>query len=145
MASPRTKPGTIDDYLAGVKPDQRAALAKLRETIRAAAPKAEECISYGLAAFRLDGHPLVAFGAWATHCALYPMSSATVAVFEDQLAPFETSKGTIRFSAKKPIPSALVKKLVKARMAENAGKALPARAPTSARRNPSRAASSDNA
>lgn len=114
------KAKTIDDVLASVGADQRAALAKLRKTIQAAAPKAEECISYGLAAFRLDGKPLVAFGATANHCAFYPMSSTTVADHRDELQDYDTSKGTIRFSADKPLPVALVKKLVKARIAENA-------------------------
>ena len=102
--------------------EQRAALEKLRQTIRAAAPKAEECISYGLAAFRLNGRPLVAFGAWGNHCALYPMSSATLLGFQAQLKSFETSKGTIRFTTDKPLPTALVKKLLKARITENAGR-----------------------
>ena len=116
-----TKPKTIDEYLAGVKADQRAALEKLRRTIRAAAPKAEECISYGLAAFRLNGRPLVAFGASANHCAFYPMNSTTVEAFQKQLKDYDTSKGTIRFQADNPLPVALVRKLVKARIAENDG------------------------
>ena len=121
MPSAKTKPTTIDEYLAGVSADQRAALGKIRQTIRAVAPKAEECISYGLAAFRLNGRLLVAFGAWTNHCAFYPMSSTTVKAFQDQLIGFETSKGTIRFSADKPLPKSLVKKLVKARIAASGG------------------------
>ena len=122
MASAKTKLGTIDDYLANVNSaDQRTVLEKLRQTIRGVAPTAEECISYGLAAFRLNGRPLVAFGAWANHCALYPMSSKTVKAFQDQLKNFETTKGTIRFSTDNPLPTALVKKLVKARVVENGG------------------------
>lgn len=117
---PAQKIRTIDEYLAAVTIDQRAALEKLRKTIRAAAPKAEECISYGLAAFRLKGRPLVAFGAGANHCSLYPMSAATVKAFQAQLKDFETSKGTIRFQPDQPLPAGLVKKLVKARIAENA-------------------------
>jgi uncharacterized protein YdhG (YjbR/CyaY superfamily) len=113
------KPTTIDEYLAAVSDEQRAALEKLRKTIRAAAPKAEECISYQLAAFRLDGKPLVAFGATDNHCAFYPMSSSTVAAHKDELTAYETSKGAIRFQADKPLPVALVRKLVKARIAEN--------------------------
>jgi uncharacterized protein YdhG (YjbR/CyaY superfamily) len=113
------KPKTIDEYLAIVSDDKRAALEKLRKTIRAAIPKAEECISYGLAAFRLDGKPLVAFGATANHCAFYPMSSSTVEGHKVLLEKFDTSKGTIRFAADKPLPAGLVKKLVKARVAEN--------------------------
>ena len=119
MPTTKPKPATIDEYLAGVNADQRAVLEKLRQSIHAVAPKAEECISYGLAAFRLNGRPFVAFGATASHCAFYPMSSNTVAAFQEQLKGFETSKGTIRFSAHKPLPTALVRKLVKARMAEN--------------------------
>jgi uncharacterized protein YdhG (YjbR/CyaY superfamily) len=119
MASTKPKPGTIDEYLAGVNTDQRAALEKLRKTIHAVVPKAEECISYGLAAFRLNGRSLVAFGAAANHCAFYPMSGSTVEAFQDQLRDFGTSKGTIRFSPDKPLPAALVEKLVKARIAEN--------------------------
>jgi uncharacterized protein YdhG (YjbR/CyaY superfamily) len=83
MFSTKTKPRTIDEYLAAVNADQRAALEKLRKTIRTVAPKAEECISYGLPAFRLNGRPLVAFGVWANHCAFYPMSSATVKAFQE--------------------------------------------------------------
>ena len=121
MRSVNTKPRTIDEYLAGVNAEQRAALEKLRQTIRAVAPKAEECISYGLAAFRLNGRPLVAFGATANHCAFYPMNSTTVEAFQEELEGFETSKGTIRFQADKPLPAALVRKLVKARIAETGG------------------------
>src|SRR5204863_9344031 len=117
MHSTKTKPKTIDEYVAALSDDKRAVLEKLRTTIRAAAPKAEECISYGLAAFRLNGRPLVAFGASANHCAFYPMNSTTVEAFRDQLKNFATSKGTIRFSPDKPLPTALVKKLVKARNA----------------------------
>lgn len=119
MRATKIRPTTVDEYLAGVSTEQRALLQKLRKTIRAVAPKAEECISYGLAAFRLNGRPLVAFGASAGFCALYPMNGTTVEAFRDQLKNFETSKGTIRFTPDKPLPPALVKKLVKARIAEN--------------------------
>jgi uncharacterized protein YdhG (YjbR/CyaY superfamily) len=112
------KPKNIDEYLAALSDDKRAALEKLRKTIKAVAPEAEECISYGLAAFRQNGM-LVAFGATANHCAFYLMSSSMVETYKDELQDYETSKGTIRFQADKPLPVALVKKLVKARMAEN--------------------------
>jgi uncharacterized protein YdhG (YjbR/CyaY superfamily) len=112
------KTKTIDDYLAGLNDEKRIALQKLRKTIRAAAPKAEECISYGLPAFRLDGM-LVAFGATAKHCAFYLMSASTVAAHKEALRDYDTSKGTIRFQADKPLPTALVRKLVKARIVEN--------------------------
>jgi uncharacterized protein YdhG (YjbR/CyaY superfamily) len=84
-----------------LRDDQRAALEKLRKTIRAAAPQAEECISYELAAFRHDGRPLVAIGATANHCAFYLMSSSTVAAHQDELQDYDTSQGTIRFPADK--------------------------------------------
>ena len=113
------KAKTIDEYLAGLSADKRAALEKVRKAIRAAAPDAEECISYGLAAFRLDGRPLVAFGATARHCAFYPMSATTVEAHKDELMAYDTSKGTIRFQADKPLPAALVRKLVKARIKES--------------------------
>lgn len=113
------KPTTIDEYLAAVKDDRhRVLLEKLRATIRSAAPKAEECISYQLAAFRQDGG-LVAFGAWKNHCALYPMSGSTLSKFKEELADFEYSKGAIRFTVEKPLPASLVKKIVKTRLAEN--------------------------
>ena len=119
--SMKSKPKTIDEYLAGVNPDQRAALEKLRQTIHAAAPRAEEGISYGLAAFRLNGRPLVAFGASANHCAFYPMNGTAVETFRQQLRSFDTSKGTIRFNPDQPLPATLVKKVVKARIAELGG------------------------
>ena len=113
------KPRTIDEYLAALSEDKRAALEKIRTAIRAAAPKAEECISYRLPAFRLDGRMLVAFGATTNHCAFYPMSSSSVEDHTDELKGYDTSKGTIRFQADKPLPATLVRKLVKARIAEN--------------------------
>jgi uncharacterized protein YdhG (YjbR/CyaY superfamily) len=116
---PKIKARSIDEYLAAVGDDQRAALEKVRKAIKAAAPRAEEGISYGLAAFRLDGRPLVAFGASASHCAFYPMSGHTVADFKSELKDYQTSKGTIRFDAGKPLPAALIRKMVKARIAEN--------------------------
>ena len=116
----KAKITTIDEYLAALTEDKRAALEKLRKTIRATAPKAEECISYQLAAFRLNGRPLVAFGASANHCAFYVMSGSTLEAHKDELKGYDTSKGTIRFQPDEPLPAALVRKLVKARIVENA-------------------------
>lgn len=112
------KPATIDDYLKQVAPAQRAALQKLRTLIKAAAPKAEECISYQVPAFRLNGL-LVGFGARADYCAFYPMNGTLVEAFKTDLEGFKTSKGMIRFQPDHPIPDALVKKMVKVRIAEN--------------------------
>jgi uncharacterized protein YdhG (YjbR/CyaY superfamily) len=111
---------TFDEYLAALTDENRTALEKLRRIIKAAAPKAEECISYGLAAFRLDGKPLVALGATERHCAFYLMSGSTVDDHKKELRDYDTSKGTIRFSPDKLLPTALVKMLVKARIKENA-------------------------
>ena len=115
------KPRNIDEYLAALSDDKRGALEKLRKTIRSAAPEAEECISYGIAAFRQKGM-LVGLGATANHCALYLMSSSTVEAHEEELKGYDISKGTIRFQAAKPLPVALVRKLVKARIMENEGR-----------------------
>ncbi|HET6668889.1 MAG TPA: DNA alkylation repair protein [Pyrinomonadaceae bacterium] len=116
------KPKTIDEYLAALPGRQRVALEKLRQTIRAVAPKAEETISYGLCALRQNGM-LVGFGARPNHCAFYLMSAATLKSVLGELKGYDLSKGTIRFQPEKPLPVALVRKLVKARLAENeAGK-----------------------
>jgi uncharacterized protein YdhG (YjbR/CyaY superfamily) len=110
----KAKPKTIDGYLAALSKDKRAALERLRTTIRAAAPRAEECISYQLPAFRLDGRVLVWFGASANHCSFYP--GAVVDAYKEELRDFDTSKGTIRFQADRPLPATLVRKLLKARI-----------------------------
>lgn len=120
-AKSKTTVTSHDEYLAAVSDDKRAALEKLRAMIQAAAPGAEECISYQLAAFRLNGKALVAMGATGNHCAFYLMSTSVMDSFESELAKYDTSKGTIRFQTDKPLPAALVKKLVKARIAENGG------------------------
>ena len=115
------KPQTINEYLATLPEDKRAALEKIRRAILAAAPLAEECFSYGLPTFQLAGRKLVSFGAAAKHCAFYLLSSTTVEAFHDELQAYDTSKGTIRFPPNKPLPAALIRKLVKARIAENGG------------------------
>jgi uncharacterized protein YdhG (YjbR/CyaY superfamily) len=115
------KARTIDEYLAALPAAKRAALEKVRKAVKAAAPKAEECFSYGMPAFRLDGKVLVGFAASTGHCAFYPMSGTTVAAHKEDLAGYETSKGTIRFQPGRVLPAALIRKLVKARIAENTG------------------------
>ena len=113
------EPKTTDDYLAAVSPDKRTALEALRKSIKAAAPKAEECISYQVPAFRLNGKLLVAYAAAANHCAFYPGS--VVQAMKDELKDYDTGKGTIRFPANKPLPPDLVRKLIKLRIAKNDG------------------------
>ena len=109
--------------LAALPDDQRAALQRLRKAIRTAAPQAEECISYRLPAFRLEGRLLVAFGATAKHCGFYPISGTAVDAHREELQGYATSKGCIRFQPDRPLSAALVRKLVKYRIAENAERA----------------------
>lgn len=111
---------THDHYLARLPDDKRAALERLRRSIKAAAPRAEECMSYQLPAFRLDGKVLVLYGATAKHCSFFPGSGTAVDAHRDELRGYSTSKGTIRFDADKPLPATLVRKIVKYRIAENA-------------------------
>ena len=108
---------TVDQWLARLAPEQRAALEKLRAQIHAAAPGAEETISYGMPTFVRHGH-LVAFGAFKKHLSFFPMSSALLKTLPEA-APFTTSSGTMQFQPSKPIPATLVKKIVKARVAQN--------------------------
>jgi uncharacterized protein YdhG (YjbR/CyaY superfamily) len=122
MPTANTKLTTIDEYLARATPKHRTLLEKLRRAIHGAAPGSEEYIGYGLAGFKLYGRPLVYLGAWVKHCALYAASPATQAQFHDELKGFTVSKGTIQFTTENPLPVALVKKIVRARAAENAGK-----------------------
>jgi uncharacterized protein YdhG (YjbR/CyaY superfamily) len=114
-----TKPQTIDEYLAGLSPENRAALQRVRRAVHAAAPGAEECISYGMPAFRLKGKLIAGFKAAASHCSFHPMSGETVATLKAHLAGYDTSRGTIRFSVRPGLPDTLVRKLVKARIAED--------------------------
>ena len=114
-------PKTVDEYLAGVPEPARSTLKEIRATIRSAVPaEATEAISYRIPAFKYKGL-LVFYAAFADHCSLFPGSSVMVA-FKNELKGYSVSKGTIRFPVDKPLPAALVKKLVKARIAENEGK-----------------------
>lgn len=110
-------PQTVDDYLAALPEEARATLEKIRKTIKAVAPKATEVISYQMPMYKYHGL-LVGFAAFKDHCSFFPGANP-VATFKDELKAYKTSKGTIRFPIGKPLPAALVKKLVKARLTEN--------------------------
>ncbi len=109
---------SVDEYLAALREPARSALAKLRAQIRQAAPEAEEVISYRIPTYRQHG-PLVHFMAYPKHLSLVVVSLAVMNAFRDQLAAFDTSGRTVRFTPEKPLPAALVRRIVKARVAEN--------------------------
>jgi len=115
-------PTSVEDYLAALPAEQRAALEKLRKTIRSAAPEATETISYQMPAFKDRGRFLVSYAAFKNHCSLFPASNAVMDALGEELKPYFSGKGTLRFTADKPLPAALVKKIVKARLEENAAR-----------------------
>lgn len=123
---------TVDDYLAALPEDQRAALERLRTQIRKAAPKAIEKMSYGMPTFAHEGN-LVHMAAFRDHCSFFPGRSGVAEEFRAKLEGFVTAKGTIRFTPDKPLPAALVKSIVKLRVAENEARAAERRANKAAR------------
>jgi uncharacterized protein YdhG (YjbR/CyaY superfamily) len=119
------EPTGVEDYLAALPEDQRAALELLRTTIRAAAPEATEAISYRMPTFKLHGRVLVYYAAFKDHCSLFPASEGVMKALGDELEPYFSGKGTLRFTPDKPIPVALVKKIVEARIEENTARGRP--------------------
>ncbi len=112
------KPTTIDEYLATVSGDKRTALDKLRKTIRSIVPKADECISYGIPAFRLDGAVVAGFCATAKGCSYFPFSGSTLRTLAADLRGYDRTKSALHFRPDEPLPATLVRKLIKARIAE---------------------------
>jgi uncharacterized protein YdhG (YjbR/CyaY superfamily) len=109
---------TVDDYLAKAPKEKRVALAKLRKTIKAAAPKASESLSYGIVGYKLQRKPVAYFGYWKDHYAMYGLGSSVTDAHAADLKNYLQSKGTIQFPADKPLPYRLVTSMVKARVAE---------------------------
>ncbi len=109
---------TVDEYLAAAPKEKRAALVKLRKTIKAAAPNASEAISYGIVGFKLQRKPVVFFGYWKAHYALYGMGSRVIEAHAAELKDYVLSKGTIQFPADRPLPYGLVTKMVRGRVAD---------------------------
>jgi len=111
-------PKTVDEYLERIPEPARTTLKKVRAVIRSVAPpEATESISYGIPTFKYKGM-LASFAAFSGHCSLFPGAGPTIE-FKNELKNFQTSKGTIRFAPDKPLPTTLLKKLVKSRIAEN--------------------------
>jgi uncharacterized protein YdhG (YjbR/CyaY superfamily) len=113
-----TKATGIDAYLAAVRGEKRVALDKLRKAIRAIVPKAEECISYGIPAFRFNGKVVAGFAATAKGCSYFPFSGSTLGSLAAELEDYDRTKSSLHFDPAKPLPQTLVRKLIKARMAE---------------------------
>jgi uncharacterized protein YdhG (YjbR/CyaY superfamily) len=108
----------VDEYLAGLPSETRTALERLRATIHAAAPDATEVISYKVPTFKHHGG-LVGFAGFESHCSFFVMSPEVMEAHAEELEPYDTAKGTIRFAPYQPLPDALVRKLVEARIREN--------------------------
>jgi len=114
----KTPARTVEEYLAALPEAQRAALERVRRAVRDAAPEAEEVISYRMPGYRYKGM-LVYFAAFEDHLSFFGAGKGLVKTFSEELEPFDVSGSTIRFSVEHPLPAALVKKMVKARVREN--------------------------
>jgi uncharacterized protein YdhG (YjbR/CyaY superfamily) len=113
----------VDEYFGGLEPGQRAAFERIRGLAVELAPQAEQGRSYGMAALTYSGKPLIGFRAAKEHLSVYPFSARVVEAVRDQLAGFELSKGTLRFTAAKPLPDKTIREIVRLRLAEIAASA----------------------
>ncbi len=128
------RPASIDAYLATVGDDRRATLEKLRATIRAIVPRAEECISYGMPAFRVDGVVVAGFLATSRGCSYFPFSGSTLATLAADLAGYGRTKSALHFAPGRPLPAALVRKLLRVRLSETRSGPARGRRPSKTRR-----------
>src|SRR6202521_4381058 len=117
-AAKATRVRTVDDYLAAAPKDKQATLTKLRQTIKAAAPKASESVSYGIVGYKLERKPVIYFGYWKAHYSLYGIGNRVTKAHAAELKDYLLSKGTIQLPADQPLPYRLVTKMVKARVGE---------------------------
>ena len=118
MKTAKTSLKNIDEYIGGFPVEVQEILQKVRETIHRAAPKAEETISYNMPTFNLNGHYLIYFAGYKHHISLYPAPSG-VPEFREEIAPYESGKGTLKFPLDKPIPYGLIRRVVKHRIKES--------------------------
>ena len=118
MAKKTVAADGIKDYLASLSPEARRAVGQLRALVRAAAPKAVEGRSYGIISYKVDGRPFIYCGGFRQHVAMYPVTAAMRRDHADAIAPFQASKGTLKFPLDAPVPVTLIKRLLKTRLAE---------------------------
>jgi uncharacterized protein YdhG (YjbR/CyaY superfamily) len=118
-----TRPATVDEYLAALPESERAALERIRATIDETAPAATEAIAYDMPAFRLNGRFLVSYAAYKDHCSLFPASQAVMDELGEELEPYFSGKGTLRFDADRPIPTDLVRRVVEVLVRESEARA----------------------
>jgi uncharacterized protein YdhG (YjbR/CyaY superfamily) len=121
-AKTRSKPGDIDEYLAALEPGRRVALQRLRRTMRKMVPRADEVISYGIPAFRLDGRIVGGFAATKKGCSYFPFSGTTLKTLADDIEDYDGTKSSLHFDPAKGLPTALVRKLIRNRIAEAAAR-----------------------
>lgn len=121
MKSKRTTASTIDDYIAGFPPATKKVLKQLRTLIRKTAPGVKERISYAIPVFDLNGRYLVYVAGWKTHISLYPVTAGVTQALKDELKPYRSGKGTLKFPLGKPMPAGLIRRIVKTRIKEVRG------------------------
>jgi uncharacterized protein YdhG (YjbR/CyaY superfamily) len=112
------KPTTVDEYIADIPEDRRAAFQELRATINAAAPDATEVMAYNMPSLRVDGHFLFSYAAFKAHTSVFPASAVVIATLGDELAPYLAGKATIKFPASGPLPLPLITRIVQVRVQE---------------------------